>query len=271
MASARTSPSRQKRQHFVYLFETEAGSPRYVGYGTSVGRAIDQVAGSHNAQLRAWLEEGSHRLSIAGPYRDEREGKAVEAALISALQPEYNVAPGEGPKFRPLGVPPAFADRVYDTPLTRSEIGRAAGGALIVYLSPGDFLSDGRAKYDPSDPDSETIVSNLEGVWDLRDLVDQWRRRPEASPRTLVGVHGKPKHRFVVGAMAIDTGQWGAEEFFVPIDKRPDRWCIPLKDRGELDVAGLRGRRVADAKFSNMSTHHYIWVDGRGRIRHPTP
>lgn len=82
--------------HFVYLYRSTGGLPKYVGYGAHPERAMSHAGASHNERLKAWLGKGDYQLSIAGPYRDEREGKAVEAALISSLNPEFNVASGEG-------------------------------------------------------------------------------------------------------------------------------------------------------------------------------
>ena len=72
--------------HFVYLYRTRSGVPQYVGYGHSVQRALSHANHSHNSDLRTWLENDNFELTIAGPYRDEQEGKSVEAALISARQ-----------------------------------------------------------------------------------------------------------------------------------------------------------------------------------------
>ncbi len=74
----------------MYLYRSASGVPKYVGYGMNVDRALAHAGASHNAALRAWLDEEQFDLSVAGPYRDETEGKAVEAALISALRPEFN-------------------------------------------------------------------------------------------------------------------------------------------------------------------------------------
>lgn len=251
--------------HYVYLYRSLSGVPKYVGYGMNVDRSLSHAGHSHNDDLRRWLERGDFNLTVAGPYRDAAEGKHVEAALISALNPEFNRSPGEGPRFLPLGVPPELGERPTESPLTLAEIGRVTGGALLVYLAPGDFLRDGRKKYDPAAVNDEVVVANIEGFWDLARHREEWTAA--TGPKVLVGIHGKNvKHRFVAGACRIDTTRWFADELEVP---ERHRWRVPLVSRHELDVERLRGRRVEGVKFGQFSWQLHIWVDGDGNQRHP--
>jgi len=253
--------------YYVYLYRSIAGVPKYVGYGMSVERALTHAGHSHNDALRSWLTRGEFDLSVAGPYRDEAEGKRVEAALISALRPEFNRAPGDGPKFVPLGVPPELSDRPTHDPLALADIGRLTGGALLVYLAPGDLLGDGRRKFDPAHPDDAIVVSNIEGNWDIRRHRDDWTADPASGPQVLVGIHGKNvAHRFIAGAAQIDTSAWFRSDLEDP--DRP-RWRVPLHQPVDLDVNELRGRRVTDVKFGQFSWQLHIWVDGSGVKRHP--
>jgi hypothetical protein len=105
-------------EHFVYVYRTTPKGPvRYVGYEHHVGRALSHAEGSHNPGLRDWLlHRDAFDLTIAGPYRDEVEAKAVEAALISAMDPKFNKAPGDGPKFVPVGVPGELSGRSIHPP-----------------------------------------------------------------------------------------------------------------------------------------------------------
>ena len=151
-------------KHYVYLYTTIAGAVMYVGYGANVERALSHSGGSHNKQLKAWLARENFDLKIAGPYASEQEAKHVEAAIISGIKPKFNVAPGEGPKFRPLGVPGALGDRPSASPLSLAEIGRLTGGALLVYLAPGTFLRDGRKKFNAADPQDKDVLANMEGT-----------------------------------------------------------------------------------------------------------
>jgi hypothetical protein len=168
--------------HYVYLYRTPAGVPKYVGYGTDPARAMSHAGASHNVRLREWLEGGHLDLVIAGPYRDELEGKHVEAALISALSPEFNLSPGDGPRFLPVGVPSELGDRPALPPLSAAELGQLTGGALLVYLAPGDFLRDGRRKYDPAAPSDEDVLSNMRGVWDIGRHLEGWTSDPKIRP-----------------------------------------------------------------------------------------
>ena len=175
-------------KYFVYLYRTNSGTPKYVGYGTHVDRALSHPGKSHNPKLRAWLERNQFDLSVAGPYESAREAKCVEAALISSLSPEFNVAPGEGPRFRPIGVPAKLEERLSQPELSLRQLGRRTGGALLVYLSPGDFLKDGRRKFDPADPDDSVILHDIEGYWALHQLRKRWAAKPKQSPKVLLGV-----------------------------------------------------------------------------------
>jgi hypothetical protein len=226
---------------------------------------MSHAGASHNDALREWLARETYDLSIAGPYRDEAEGKNVEAALISALRPQFNIAPGDGCRFAPLGVPPELADRPIDHPLTVSDIGRRTRGALLVYLAAGDMLADGRRKFDAAQPRDEDVLSNIRGVWDIGRHLAAWRDAPSDGPQVLIGVHGRnTAHRFIVGAVHVDTERWGQ-----PFLAHGSRWEIPLRQPIDLDACELRGRRVQGAAFSNFSWRLHIWVDAAGATRHP--
>lgn len=256
-------------EHYVYLYRAAGGAPKYVGYGHHLTRALSHAEHSHNERLREWLTHGRFDLTVAGPYRDEAEAKAVEAALISALGPEYNVAPGDGPRFVPVGVPPALAGRTALAALEEHELGVLTRGALVVYLAPGDFLSDGRRKYDAADPRDTDVLSNMRGYWDLAKHASEWAAHPDLGPQVLIGVHGRNvAHRFIVGAAAIDTSRWGDQALYLP-ERR--RWQVPLLEPINLDVGGLRGRRVAGLRFGQFSWQLHKWIDQEGRVRHPVP
>jgi hypothetical protein len=216
--------------------------------------------------FKRWLRANRHEIQIAGAYRDAKEAKAVEAALISASDPEFNRVPGDGPSFLPLGVPLELADRARQRPLTLSEIGRRTRGALLVYLAPGDLLSDGRRKFDPARPDDRIAVINTDRWWQIGRLQEQWLEEPRTAPRVVLGVHGVVKHRFIVASLRIDASRLGQSRMRDP--RRSSRWRIPLIDDRDLDTSGIRGRRVADATFSNMAHQLHIWVDRDGRARH---
>jgi len=257
-------------QNFVYLYRTLTGVPVYVGYGHTVQRALTHTGASHNRELKAWLVKNKFDLQIAGPYSSEAEAKAVEAALISSMKPCFNKAPGDGPKFVPVGVPPDLWERPQMVPLTLGQIGRQSGGALLVYLAAGDFLVDGRKKFDAALPSDEIAVSNIEKNWDITRLVEKWRIRPESIPKVLIGIHGKPSHRFIVGALEINRVAICDQENLRHAKRwSQQRWQIPLIDRESLDFENLRGRRVSNIKFGQFSHQLHIWVDQSGRKRHP--
>jgi len=241
----------------------------YVGYGKTAQRAISHTGGSHNRALSRWLARNEYDLKIAGPYFNEREAKAVESALISSISPKFNIAAGDGPKFVPVGVPAHLSERASMPHLGLKEVGVQANGALIVYLAPGDYLRDGRRKFDPAVPNDRHAFKNIEKNWDITALIQEWERRPELAPRTLIGVHGKVDHRFVVGAFEIDRANLCHPRNKRFSDRWPrHRWRVPVIDPENLDYRDLRGRRVSGATFGQFSHQLHIWIDAKGRRRH---
>lgn len=253
-------------EHYVYLYQTPQGRVVYVGYGRRTTRATAHPQFGHPT-FRRWLSRNKHEVRIAGAYRDAKEAKAVEAALISALDPEFNRAPGDGPRFVPLGVPLELAGRAQLKPLMLPEIGRRARGALLVYLSPGDLLPDGRRKFDPAHPSDDEAVRNTERWWQIGRLQQHWLENPGDIPNAIIGVHGRIRHRFVVASLKIDRQSIGNRTLRSP--RNPGRWQVPLADRGEPDHAGLRGRRVDGVSFGRLAHQLHIWVDRAGTVRHP--
>jgi len=119
-------------------------------------------------------------------------------------------------------------------------------------------------------PSDEVAVSNIERNWDISRLVEKWRMRPESIPKVLIGIHGKPSHRFIVGALEINrVAICDPENLRYAKRWSQPRWQIPLIDRESLDFENLRGRRVAKIRFGQFSHQLHIWVDQSGRKRHP--
>ena len=254
----------------MYLYRTLKGSEIvYVGYGRKSQRATVHPGASHNQALKSWLKQGRFQIEVAGPFGSEREAKEIEAALISAIDPRFNKISGDGPKFMPVGVPPELWSRPTKDPLTLREIGVKASGALLVYLSPGDELSDGRKKFDPVHPSDLDAAANIEKAWEIGPLIRKWNQQPTLRPRTVIGVHGPVSHRFIVGSLAIDRKRLG-DPLLKEIERRAGRWEIPLRDRSQLDFRNLRGRRVQGVRFGAFSNRLHIWVDDEGQVRHPS-
>lgn len=152
--------------------------------------------------------------------------------------------------------------------MSLSEIGVASGGALLVYLAPGDTLPDGRTKYDQRRPDDAVLVSNMEGVWDIGRHLDEWAAAPNDGPALLLAIHGPVSDRHIVGAAPIDTTRWLDPDLKVP-DR--NRWNVPLHTPVELNANGLRDRKVDGVRFGQFSWQLHIWVDAAGVQRHPHP
>jgi len=128
-----------RSDHCVYLYRAPTTQKIvYVGRGATPGRAVQHTGGSHKPGLSAIIDTGDYSVELAGPYLTPEAAAAVEAALISALRLPTsqaaltNAAHGDGPRFRPFGVPSDYSDRLLLPPLTVAEIGVMTGGALIV-------------------------------------------------------------------------------------------------------------------------------------------
>ncbi|MBK0421802.1 GIY-YIG nuclease family protein [Leucobacter sp. CSA2] len=251
--------------HFVYLYRSPGGKIRYVGYGESPSRALSHQDSSHNDRLKRFIESKDYSLEIAGPYGSREEGLHVETALISALHPEFNDAPGDQTRFRPLGVPGNLADRVPLEPLSESELGRIGRGALVVYLAAGDFMKDGRKKANPASPDVEIIARDCEKWWQVQRHMESWLSGESPVPQTLVAVFGpRPASRFIIGAFEIDRERFGRDP---DRDRDGSNWVIPLLDRTNADAQGLRGRRLKPIRFGQGKHRIYHWIDGDGTVR----
>lgn len=253
----------------VYLYRAAGSSRiRYVGRGTTPERALAHTGGTHNEKLAALIHSGEYILEVAGPYPTVEHAQLVEAALISALRLDgdqaqlANNTSGHGPRFVPLGVPGQFADRALLPALTLNEIGRHTGGALLVRNSFGGDLGDGRPRLDAmSQQQDDIIVDNITKHWMLERVADQWHQDPDSKPHVVLGAAGPLRHRYVPGSLVIDRSRIGTE----PVRE------IPVLDTPHLDAAELRGRLLADARFAQARSAHFIWVDGEGRVRHPAP
>jgi hypothetical protein len=262
---------------YVYLFRDAKRRPVYVGRGEHIARAESHLSGTHNLGLESLIGTGKFSVEAAGPYRDEITARAVEAALISALDgsPGFaNVAPGDGPRFAPLGVPTYLAPRLDESSLSLEQLGRLVGerlggGVLLVRLSSGGaFTSEAaRAKYDPAAPNDAVIFENTIRWWWLRDLVARWRAHPEETPAVVVGLAGPPSRRYIAGSVLIDReAAWDDSDdpdYQVPT-------AVPTTSI-DVDACGLRGRIVEGALFSQIKPGHFLWVDATGALRYIPP
>ena len=98
--------------HFVYIYRDASGKACYIGYGQSNAEAFENMAQTHNKRLRELVNSKTLTLEIAGPFDSQATALAVETALLSAIVPGAISARGQTiHRFRPLGVPPQFAQR----------------------------------------------------------------------------------------------------------------------------------------------------------------
>lgn len=192
----------------------------------------------------------------------------MEAALISAMLPRFNTAPGTGPRFGPLGVPDELSARIAQPDLTNGELGALTGGALVVYLTTGGQTTDGRTKFDPARPSTVDITEHTAGWWQIDRHMASWRTDPHSGPQILLGASGPARRRLVAGAFRIDTARWGADP---EQNSSGSLWKVPLADTGDPDACSLRGRLLADMPFGRARWEHYRWIDATGTLRPHKP
>jgi hypothetical protein len=143
--------------------------------------------------------------------------------------------------------------------LSLRQIGLKAGGALLVYLAPGDFLKDGRRNFNAAVPSDRDAVSNIEKNWDLTRLIEFWRKYLKARPNVIVGILGRVDHQFLVGVLDIDKEKRCHDRNQRTADRWPrPRWKVPLVHANELDVEELWGRRVKDIRFGQFSHQLHV-------------
>lgn len=117
-----------EEEHYVYLYRDDRDCILYVGCGGKPERASSHQIESHNGELSEFLSKNNYRIEIAGPYGNESSARAVEAALISTLNPKFNISPGSSRlRFRPLGVPTDFAERLTEPKLDLKDFLAAQG------------------------------------------------------------------------------------------------------------------------------------------------
>jgi len=257
-------------EHYVYIYRDRQDRIQYVGYGRYTDRPSVHLVGSHNRGLDEFLAARQYRLEIAGPFGDAATGLAVETALISALRPECNVAEGESRwRFRPLGVPLAYSERLLQPELLVEDFltAQVEGPApvLFVIVTSADFKDDGRVGYDPADPPSDDDVrARVERWWQLQRFVPEWSADPECSPGLLVGVFGSPGRQLVIASLLIDRSGWTTAEV-----ESGGLLRVPLKEPADLDAFSLRGRRIAAAaglRFGGIPAQFFIRVGVDGRV-----
>jgi hypothetical protein len=250
-------------RYFAYVYR----DPRtlqvlYAGYGTQPGRAYSV---GHNQKIVTTVESGEgFEIMLAGPYRDEMEARNVESALVSALSPNFNLIEQPGLKFRHLGVPEELGSRRTEPALSIHEVGRRAGGALIVYCNLTTELKSGEEKLSPTNFSDEVILNNIRDHWMVKKFIPGWVERPETSPKALVAVQGPVKDRIIVASCLIDSTLWASTPS-APWDKHVHR--VPLQPEAGLDIGGIRGRRI-DVKFNSGPPNYIMWVDDDGLVLH---
>lgn len=226
--------------HFVYIYRDKSGKARYVGYGENSARALSHMTQTHNQTLAGLLANQNLTLEIAGPFDSKETGLAIETALISAITPDANIARGHAQhRFRPLGVPPEFAKRIAAPPLSLEDLQKVLAKHKSPYFLCVKITNeelDERLPYDPTNPpDNESIVERMVRYWPLARKREAWIENPAQSPTVLLAIYGSPGAQFVIAAAAIDCDAWKT---------MPD-YEVPLIEPHDLDVAQLRGRRIA--------------------------
>jgi hypothetical protein len=253
--------------HYVYLYRDKNGQPQYAGYGKRVTRATAHLIESHNPELAAFVRSNKFTINVAGPFKSKRIGLLVETTIISALKPKFNVTKGQSEaRFRPLGVPVDFMDRLSMPALQRRDflrLQKKKPPMPVLFVTVGDKkFDDGRVGYNLAKPPSDKeIRKRAEKWWQLSRLVLHWAEKPKKSPGLLIGINGRPGSQIVIASLRIDRKAWG--------DKKRCRnggegkVSVPLLSTPELDLDAfnLRGRwvdRKAEFAFSNFPSEFFI-------------
>ena len=259
----------EEGNHYVYLYRDLQRKPRYIGYGKTSGRAVKHLSLSHNDNLNAFLESQNFTLEIAGPFEDEQTARSVETALISALQPDCNIDPGQARwRFRPLGVPENFAERLSLPKLEKtdfSKIQRKEKASLIFVKISDKNFEDGdsvRVGYNPANPPSDNqILARMDKWWQLGKHTAQWSDDSSKSPFVLIGINGRPGGQFIVGSVFVDREKWQKA--------KPENglYSIPTIKTLNLDALDLRGRRIdkaANIKFGAFTSQIFLILNPDG-------
>lgn len=239
-------------RHYVYLYR-DPGTAKavYVGYGAELSRCDEHRGRSHSAPFRSWLAAHPEVApEAAGPFGNEKEARAVERALIGALQPPFNTLSRN--TFRAVGVPAPYVARLADQALLLDELPSHTGSAVLVVLVTGHVSDSGRVPLDFSRLTDTAVRAHADRWWQLDRHITEWRARPETAPETLVAVSGAPARRYVLCSALIDRTAWSDPLLILRALYRQQGglWRVPLAQGGTLDAHQLRGRRITNALFT---------------------
>lgn len=257
--------------HYVYIYRNQNNDKvRYVGRGKKATRAVQHQNKSHNKNLEDWLQKNKYKLEISGPYGDNETAIAVESALISALNPDFNMRKESTQySFRPLGVPNKYVSRLQKEPLGLNELFKNNTQRILLVKVTDKKLRDERVGYQLDNPPNDSdIVARVEKYWLLgsSEYREQWICNRNESPTLLLGVTGSPGNQIIVASLEIDTKSWGS---VIESEKMKNAISVPLKNRENLDKYSLRGYRLdkgANIKFKQYKKGQYILIDKNERL-----
>ena len=142
-------------------------------------------------------------------------------------------------------------------------IGREAASVLFVYVGDEDF-DDDRPGYNPAKPPKDQqILNRMDRWWQIGRHLEGWCKDPSQSPIVLIGLAGRPSHRFIIGAVKIDRERLGLAK------KEAGLYSTPTKGPRDLDAFELRGRRIspeANLKFGALASQFFIILERSGDI-----
>jgi hypothetical protein len=143
--------------------------------------------------------------------------------------------------FRPIGVPAKFSMRASEPSLTRINLREKSCKKPVLLVLVKDHLTkDGRIGVDwANPPTAPEIQARMERWWQLNSRMKKGQASPDLIPSVLIAVSGAPKHRIVVGSLAIDR------KAQLPWESRKGGLSrVPVIPDPKLDFAQLRGRRI---------------------------
>jgi hypothetical protein len=240
------------------------------GLGSAVAAAAAVVGVVRGSQRREEpkSEPGDRPSAPVGP----------SAAPVRASAPRLETIPARPPAAasrRDVPVAEELWKRVLQKgkEIDLAELGKRVGaqergsrqGALVVRLHyGGSFRDPSRPKFGPGHIDPATILDNTVKYWQIDGLIKYWWEHPEEIPDRLIGLAGPVRERFVVSSLPIDT-----ERLFKHWEACPGEIAVAGAGDGrvDLDYLGFRFCQVKDARFGNIPSCFFIWVDRDGQER----
>lgn len=257
-----------RAERYVYIWCDGRGVVRYVGRGT-LDRITEHGKDDVNPDLAAAFKAFEPLFPEVLRCPDERTAEFVEGALISAAtRYRFDLTNRRLDKyqFASLGVPAELAPRAGLPSLTPVEVADLVGGqALFVYISQNSLADPERGRIDPLAPAPIAVGDRIRHWWQMASWLQSCRDDPTVPrPVCLIGLSGKPRYRYVAGAIDLREIEWQA------VEVNGAQIGFPAPGNGVvtddvLDAFSLRGRVVTGVSFGNFRHEFFRLYDQSGQ------